>query len=197
MNSKKILLLMAMVSSFGYANKETKFGNIDLKFGNEVIMNEIGGVSVDMPDQLEAIVKKYLGWKQQYAREFSHIPFNSPEAQTYRNKFLEQHPELKNKLKKEIPSAVRNPETLEKIKNYLIKSGWSSRDADEFVYIPLFSREARAYRRRFMKEHPNLRREGVTNARIPTVSVSQRPVSPGLAQRIQQLQQSEQQAIQQ
>lgn len=197
MNFKILTFLILSSLTSGYAGPSSKFGNVVLQVGNTVIMNEVGGVIADTPDQLENIVKTYLGWKQQYAREFSHIPFSSPEAQAYRNTFLEEHPELKNKLKKEIPSDVSNPEILEKIQRALIRWGWSLRDADEFVYIPLSSREARSYRRRFMKEHPNLRREGITNARIPTVFIPPRLVSPELAKRMKQLRQSEQQARQQ
>jgi hypothetical protein len=190
MKSKILTFLIVLTSGVVSASTNSKFHNVELKFGNEVIMNEVGGVIADTPDQLETTVKTYLGWKQQYAREFSHVPFNSPEAQKYRAEFLRFRPDLK--LKREIPSNVSNPEALEKIQKSLIKWGWSARDVEEFISLPLSSREARMYRRRFMKEHPTLNR-GISSARIqpPVASLKPRAASPELAKRLQNLRDAE------
>ena len=190
MKSKILTFLIALTSGVVSASTTSKVGTVELKFGNEVIMNEIGGVAADTPDQLETMVRTYLRWEPEYAREFSHIPFNSPEAQEYRKDFLEVHRELKNKLKKEIPSNVNNPRTLEKIQNSLVEWGWPEQAAKEFLHMPLSSREARLYRRKFMDKHPDLPRviKNSSPSRVPTKS---RPVSPGLSQRMKSIEDAE------
>jgi hypothetical protein len=180
MNLKIVSFLGLLISTTSTASK---FGNVELRFGAEIIMNEVGGVIADTPDQLENIVKTYLGWKPTYAREFSHVPFNSPEAQSYRAAFLKLHPDLFKEIKN---LSLASFEDLIQLQNSLVSRGWPKREAEEFIHIPLSSREARMYRRRFVREHPTLRREGVTNAYIIKDS-NRPPISLGIAKRAAQL----------